>query len=101
MIEEQRNIRAKLIFLYVLNILASGFFIFIATKFLLDSSMLIGTIDIVLFITAIVLDAVIVNFLRQKRKIKEPLDVIPKNIYIWHSTVFLIGLAILLYVYYL
>jgi hypothetical protein len=101
MIEEQRNIRSKLLFLYVLNIAASGFFIFIVANFLLDSSMLIGTIDIVLFITAIVLDIVIVNLLRRKKDIKEPLDIIPKNIYIWHSTVFLVGLAILLYVYYL
>ncbi|WP_434641834.1 hypothetical protein PQ692_10000 [Thermoanaerobacterium thermosaccharolyticum] len=100
MIKEQKNIRPKLIFLYVLNILASGFFIFIATKFLLDSSTLIGTIDIVLFITAIVFDIVILNFLRHKKDIKEPLDVIPKNIYMGHGTIFLIGLAILLYVYY-
>lgn len=100
MTEEQRNIRSKLIFLYVLNIAASGFFIFIVTKFLLNSSTLISTVDIVLFIAAIVLDVAIVNLLRQTRKVKEPLDVIPKNIYIWHSIVFLIGLAILLYVYY-
>ena len=100
MIKEQKNIRLKLIFLYVVNIAASGFFIYMATNFLLDSSMLIGTIDITLFIAAIVLDIVIVNFLRQTRKIKEPLDVIPKNIYIWHNVVFLIGLAILLYVCY-
>ncbi|MBP2070727.1 hypothetical protein [Thermoanaerobacterium butyriciformans] len=100
MIKEQKNIRPKLIFLYVLNIIASGFFVFIVTKFLLNSSTLIGAIDIVLFIAAIVLDVVIVNFLRLKKNIKQPLDVIPKNIYIWHSVVFLIGLAILLYVYY-
>ncbi|MBE0068002.1 hypothetical protein [Thermoanaerobacterium thermosaccharolyticum] len=100
MIKEQKNIRLKLIFLYVVNIAASGFFIFIATKFLLDSSTLIGIIDIVLFITAIVFDIVILNFLRRKKDIKRPLDVIPKNIYMWHSGVFLIGLAILLYVYY-
>jgi hypothetical protein len=48
--------------LYVLNIIASGFFVFIVTKFLLNSSTLIGAIDIVLFIAAIVLDVVIVNF---------------------------------------
>lgn len=100
MTEEQRNIKPKLIFLYAFNIVASGFFIYMAINFLLEYSTLIGTIDIVLFIAAIVFDIVIINLLRHKDKIKEPLDAIPKNIYMGHGAIFLIGLAILLYVYY-
>jgi len=100
MIKEQKNIRQKLIFLYVLNILASGFFIYTAINFLLEYSTLIGTIDIVLFITAIIFDIVIINFLRQKEEIKKPLDAIPKNIYMWHSVIFLVALTTLLYIFY-
>lgn len=98
--KKYKSIRSKLIFLYVFNIAVSGFFICTATNFLLDNSTLIGTIDIVLFIAAIVFDIVIINLFRRKKEIKQPLDAIPRNIYMGQGTIFLIGLAILLYIYY-
>lgn len=50
--------------------------------------MLIGTIDIVLFIAAIVLNLFVINFLRRKEEIKKPLDAIPRNIYRLHGAIF-------------
>ncbi|AST57759.1 XK-related protein [Thermoanaerobacterium thermosaccharolyticum] len=67
---------------------------------MLDNSVLIGIIDIVLFIVVTVFDIVIINLLRHKKEIKETLDAIPKDIYMWYGAIFLIGLAILLYIYY-